>query len=134
MAVIDSATPDKPYRLVAAPARRFLNTSFTEMPSSIKKEQRPTALIHPDALKELGLTDGDEVTIGNDLGAVSVHAKSFDGVQTDVVIVEGIWPNRYFKDGVGINVLTSADRAYPNGGAVFHDTAVWMRPTADIAP
>ena len=134
MAVIDAATPEKPYRLVAAPARRFLNTSFTETPTSIKKEHRPTALIHPDTLENIGLTDGDEVTLGNDLGAVSVHAKSFDGVQADVVIVEGIWPNRYFKDGVGINALTSADRAYPNGGAVFHDTAVWMRPTADIAP
>jgi len=125
--VIDEATPDKPFRLVAAPARRFLNTSFTETPSSVKKEGRPTALIHPDAMVRLGLADDDEVVLGNDLGEVTVHAKSFDGVQPDVVVVEGIWPNRYFKNGLGINVLISADRAYPNGGAVFHDTAVWMR-------
>jgi hypothetical protein len=30
----DAPTPEKPYRLVAAPARQFLNTSFTEMPTS----------------------------------------------------------------------------------------------------
>jgi len=125
--VIDEVTPDKPFRLVAAPARRFLNTSFTETPSSVKKEGRPTALIHPDAMARLGLANDDEVILGNDLGEVTVHAKEFDGLQPDVVVVEGIWPNRYFKNGLGINVLISADRAYPNGGAVFHDTAVWMR-------
>ena len=127
MDVIDVATPDKPFRLVAAPARRFLNTSFTETPSSVKKEGRPTALIHPDAMKALGLSDDDEVMLGNELGEVVVHAKTFDGLQPDTVVVEGIWPNKHFKNGLGINVLISADRAYPNGGAVFHDTAVWMR-------
>jgi hypothetical protein len=44
-----------------------------------------------------------------------------------VVVVEGLWPNRSFDEGVGINVLTSADPGWPNGGAVFHDTAVWIR-------
>lgn len=127
MDVIDNATAEKPFRLVAAPARRFLNTSFTETPSSIRKEGRPTALIHPTAMTALGLADGDEVLLGNELGEVSVYAKAFDGLQDDTVVVEGIWPNKYFRNGIGINVLVSADRAYPNGGAVFHDTAVWMR-------
>ncbi len=127
MNVIDVATEDKPYRLVAAPARRFLNTSFTETPSSQKKEGRPTALIHPETMSSLGLKDDDEVVLGNDLGEVTVHAKTFDGLLPETVVVEGIWPNKHFKNGRGINVLISADRAYPNGGAVFHDTAVWMR-------
>ena len=39
----------------------------------------------------------------------------------------GIWPNRNFETGMGINALTSADPGWPNGGAVFHDTAVWIR-------
>ena len=33
-----------------------------------------------------------------------------------------------FEDGIGINKLTSPDPAPPNGGAVFHDTAVWLKP------
>ncbi|MDA0998360.1 MAG: molybdopterin oxidoreductase family protein [Proteobacteria bacterium] len=126
--VIDNATQDRPFRLVAAPARRFLNTSFTETPSSVKKEGRPTVLMHPDACQKLGIKDGDRVTLGNELGEVTLHARPFDGVLEDVVIVEGIWPNRYFENGIGINALISADRAYPNGGAVFHDTAIWVRP------
>ena len=125
--VIDNATDTKPYRLVAAPARRFLNTSFTQSPSSLKKEGEPAALIHPDTLDALDLVAGDDVMIGNDLGELIVKAVSFDGVQKRTVIVEGIWPNKFFKDKVGINTLISADRILPNGGAAFHDTAVWMR-------
>jgi hypothetical protein len=45
-----------------------------------------------------------------------------------VVVVESIWPNRAFEEGVGINALVSAERGLPNGGAVYHDTAVWLRP------
>lgn len=125
--VIDNATNEKPYRLVAAPARRFLNTSFTQSPSSLKKEGEPKALIHPKTLVSLGIDDGNDVMLGNDLGEVTVKAVAFDGLQEDTVVVEGIWPNKFFNTGVGINALVSAERALPNGGAAFHDTAVWMR-------
>ena len=51
----------------------------------------------------------------------------FDGLQPGVVVVEGIWPNdRFIEGGIGINVLTGADPGPPFGGAVFHDTAVWL--------
>ena len=56
-----------------------------------------------------------------------VHAKPFDGLQPGVVVVEGIWPNDGFIEGIGINVLTGADPGLPFGGAVFHDTAVWLK-------
>ena len=36
--VIDNATADKPFRMVAAPARTFLNSTFTETPSSQKRD------------------------------------------------------------------------------------------------
>ena len=56
-----------------------------------------------------------------------VVAKSFDGLQRGVIVVESIWPGDAFEDGVGINKLTSPEPAPPNGGAVFHDTAVWLK-------
>jgi anaerobic selenocysteine-containing dehydrogenase len=125
--VIDRATAEKPYRLVAAPARTFLNSTFTETPSSLKREQRPTVLIHPEDCKALGVAQGDRVRLGNERGEVIVHVAPREGQQSGVVVVEGIWPNRYFENGIGINSLTSADPGWPNGGAVFHDTAVWIR-------
>ena len=127
MDVIDNATAEKPFRLVAAPARTFLNSTFTETPSSVRREQRPTALIHPDDCAALGAAEGDCVELGNERGKVIVHVKPQGGQQRGVVIVEGIWPNKYFENGIGINALTSADPGWPKGGAAFHDTAVWIR-------
>ena len=57
-----------------------------------------------------------------------LHLRPFDGVQPDVVVVESIWPNAAFEEGLGINTLISADPGAPLGGAVFHDTAVWLKP------
>src|SRR5208282_1285490 len=48
MANIDPARPEAPFRLVTAPARQFLNSSFTELASGRKREVRPTVLIHSD--------------------------------------------------------------------------------------
>ena len=126
VAVTDDGDPERPFRLVAAPSRSFLNTSFNNTPSSIAREGRPTALVHPAALAALGMADGDRVRIGNQHGSVVVHARAFDGLQRRVVIVEGVWPNHAFEEGIGINLLTSADPGLPRGGAVFHDTSVWL--------
>ena len=128
VAVLDDGDPARPFRLVAAPSRSFLNTSFNNTPSSLAREGRPTALVHPEALARLGLGDGDRLRIGNAKGAVVVRARAFDGLQRRVVIVEGIWPNHAFEGGIGINLLTSADPGLPRGGAVFHDTSVWLEP------
>ena len=128
VAIIDDGDDDRPYRLVAAPSRSFLNTSFNNTPSGIAREGRPSALIHPATLARLGLADGERVRIGNKKGSVVVHARAFDGLQPRVVVAEGIWPNAAFEEGIGINLLTSADPGPPQGGAVYHDTSVWLRP------
>jgi anaerobic selenocysteine-containing dehydrogenase len=125
--VIDNPTPEKPFRLVAAPARGFLNSTFSETPTSLAREGRPTALLHPDDFVALGAAPGDTLVLGNERGEVRVAAETRGGQQRGVVVVEGIWPNERFENGIGINALTSADPGYPNGGAVFHDTAVWIR-------
>ena len=36
--VIENATSEHPFRLATSPARNFLNSTFTETPSSLKKE------------------------------------------------------------------------------------------------
>jgi len=137
---IDVATTDKPFRLVAAPSRQFLNTSFTETPTARKMEKQPSLKIHPDDGVRLGLSDGQKVSIGNELGEIALAVELFAGLQPGTVVCESLWPNCEFteaEDGqatdaskqpiLGINVLTSAEPGKPNGGAVFHDTAVWIK-------
>ena len=125
--VIEEATDEHPFRLVTAPARSFLNSTFSETPSSIAREKRPTVLIHPEDAKALGIADGGLARLGNTRGNVLLHAAWFDGVQRGVVVSEGLWQNAAFIEGIGINALTGADPAAPAGGAAFHDNAVWVK-------
>ncbi len=128
MDATEAATAEHPLRLVVPPARSFLNTTFTETPGSLEREGDPRALLHPGDLVALGIQEGDVVWIGNRRGQVSVPVRPAPDVQQGVVIVEGIWPNKAFGEGLGINQLIGADRVPPNGGSAFHDTAVWLRP------
>jgi len=126
--VIDKATSDKPFRMATSPARGFLNSSFTETQSSRKKEGRPSVMMSSADAAKLDLVDGQRVCIGNDRADTILHLKVSDVANPGVVIVESIWPNSDFETGIGINALTSAEPGSPVGGAVYHDTAVWVRP------
>ncbi len=125
--VMNPADDEHPFRLVAAPARQFLNTSFTETATSQRAEIRPCLMLHPDDAAALGVDDGDRVRVGNRLADILLHARRFDGLQRGVVVIESIWPNHAFIEGLGVNALISAEPGLPNGGAVYHDTAVWIR-------
>jgi anaerobic selenocysteine-containing dehydrogenase len=131
--VIDRADATHPYRLVTAPARNFLNTSFTATPTSLKREKRPTVMLHSEDAAVLGTEAGAVVRLGNKLGSLPIHVEIFDGLQPGTVIVEGVWPGKFFIEKIGINLLISAEAAKPNGGAVFHDTAVWIRPETETS-
>jgi anaerobic selenocysteine-containing dehydrogenase len=127
MAVIDDSDAEHPFRLVTGPSRHFLNSSFTETATSRRQAGRPTLRIaEPDAAR-LGIALGDRVRMGNRRGSLALHAEPFAGLPLGVVVVESIWPCSAFEEGIGINLLTSADPGPPLGGAVFHDTAVWVR-------
>jgi anaerobic selenocysteine-containing dehydrogenase len=129
--VIEEADAEYPFRLATSPARGFLNSTFTETPTSLGIEHRPEVMIHPDDAAELSILDGDEVRLGNRRGAVRLHAKLFAGVRRGVLIAESIWPNSAYPDGRGINTLTGADPVAPFGGAAFHDNKVWLRKLAN---
>ncbi len=126
--VIEAQTARMPFRLVTAPARNYLNSSFTETPTSIRREVRPTVKMHPDDMAEFGVGEGERVRLGNDRGTVVIHLEAHDGVRRGVVVVESVWPNAAFEEGIGINALTGADAVAPIGGGAFHDNAIWIRP------
>ena len=129
-AAVEEADAEHPFRLATSPARGFLNSTFTETPTSITSEKRPTVMIHPADAAGLSIADGDYVVLGNRRGEVRLHARLFDGVCRGVLIAESIWPNSAYADGCGINTLTGADPIAPYGGAAFHDNKVWVRKAA----
>jgi anaerobic selenocysteine-containing dehydrogenase len=99
MPATDEVTPAKPYRLVAAPARQFLNSSFTEMPTSVRREARPTALLEPATIAQRGLADGNPVRLGNERGSVLLYVRGRPGQHPTTIVVESIWPNRHWAEG-----------------------------------
>ena len=128
--VIEEADSEHPFRLATSPSRGFLNSTFTETPTSLAREQRPSVMIHPGDATPFGIADGDLVILGNTRGKVRLYAKLFDGVRRGVLIAESIWPNSAYADGRGINTLTGADSVAPFGGAAFHDNKVWLKKFA----
>jgi anaerobic selenocysteine-containing dehydrogenase len=135
--VIEEATEEHPFRLSTSPARQFLNSTFTETPTSLAKERRPEVMIHPLDAAPQGIADGDWVKLKNHRGEVFLRARYFDGVRRGVLIAEGIWPNAAHPYGRGINTLTGADQVAPYGGAAFHDNRVALEkaaPDAEPAP
>lgn len=127
---IEEANAEYPFRLATSPARTFLNSTFNETPSSRKREGRPSVLVHPDDLAQLGLADGDKVRVGSARGEVVLHAKSHAGQRRGVLIAEGIWPNDDHEGGKGINTLTGCDQPAPAAGGCFHDNRVWIASAA----
>ncbi len=134
MASIDDTSPALPFRLVTAPSRNYLNTSFPETPGSQRREGRPAVLMHAEDAARLGIGDGGKVRLGNARGEVVLHARVVGGMQPGVLVSESVWPSEAFEGRIGINALTSDDPGPPGGGAVFHDTAVWLRAEAMEMP
>ena len=122
--VVEKADDEHPFRLTTSPARSFLNSTFNNTKSSTQKEGAPFVMIHPDDAKPLDINEGDWVQLVNQRGAVTLKAGLRDTMQPGVVIAEGIWANSAYKDGRGINQLTSDAPIAPHGGAAFHDTHV----------
>jgi anaerobic selenocysteine-containing dehydrogenase len=129
---IEEADAEHPFRLATSPARNFLNSTFTETPTSLTRERRPEVMMHPDDAVKFGVGHGDKVVLGNRRGEVRIHVRLFEGVRRGVLIAESIWPNAAYEDGRGINTLTGADPIAPFGGAAFHDNRVWLKP-AEVA-
>ncbi len=122
----DNEDEQHPFRLITGPARNYLNSSFTETPTSRARENRPTAKLNPLDCDRLGVADGDRIRIGNARGDLLIHVERREGVRPGTAVVETAWPNAAYEEGIGINLLTSAEPAAPSGGAAFHDTAICL--------
>ena len=122
--LIENASKEYPFKLITAPAHNFLNSSFTEVLASRKIENMPKIKIHPEDMKRLNISDNEIVEIGNIRAKLKIHTEIFEGLLQGTVVVEGVWPNEYFIEGLGINALIGSDSPEPFGGAVFHDCII----------
>ena len=92
--VLESARSNTEFCLVTAPARHFLNSSFTETRTSRRLEGRPCVLIHSLDAAKLNIKDGSVCEIGNNRGKIIIHAKLFEGLKRGVLVVESLGQTR----------------------------------------
>ena len=108
-----------PYTVSLRAIRRNERTLNVYLPAEIAEPMQRLL----DAMREVQRDSEHEA----DVRLYPARPGYFFELQRGVVVIESIWPNAAFEEGIGVNALVSADPGPPLGGAVFHDTAVWMR-------
>jgi anaerobic selenocysteine-containing dehydrogenase len=123
-----------PLRFVTPAAHHFLNSSFADMPTMIRKQQRPTIELNEVDARERGIKSGDWVRAWNDRGEVYFVAEIKDTVAAGVACHLSLWWQRYSPNGWNCNALTSDAEADMGGGATFHTNLIQVEPAAKTLP
>jgi anaerobic selenocysteine-containing dehydrogenase len=118
--------PTGPYPLlfVTPPNHFFLNSTYANMPSNIRSEERPRLEIHPEDARARDILDGDAVRVFNARGAVQLEASLTEDVRPGVVVSRGLWWGRHSPGGHGVNATTPQRLADMGGGATFFSNLV----------
>jgi anaerobic selenocysteine-containing dehydrogenase len=126
------ASPDLarrfPLALLTPPARHFLNSTFANQPSLLRRERYPIVMIHPDDARDRRIADGTPARVFNDRGTFLATALVADAVRPGVVASPSIWWPKLSPGGRNSNAVTSQRLADMGGGATFYDVLV------DVAP
>jgi anaerobic selenocysteine-containing dehydrogenase len=121
---------DQPFRLMTAPARYGLNSSFRERDDLRRKEERALLQMNPADASAKGLADGDPAVAFNDLGEVMFTLRVTSGVPRGIVVAEGVWWLDQCLGARSVNALTSQRLTDQGGGSTFYDNTVDVRPAA----
>ena len=122
--LIETADAEQPFRLVTAPAHNYLNTSFTETATSIGKEARPVAKIHPSDAEVRGIRDSELVSLASRKGDITLKAKLTDRVQPGVVYTT------FHNPETGANVVTTEFSDWATNCPEYKVTAVQVAPAS----
>ena len=117
-----------PLRLLTAPGYFQAHTAYSGVAFLRRREGEPYCVLHPEEAAKRGLSDGAEVRLFNERGAVGLVLKISDEVMPGVVLVPGQRPDQETLGGT-VNMLC-ADRYTDLGeGATYQstflDVAAW---------
>jgi anaerobic selenocysteine-containing dehydrogenase len=114
--------------LITPPNHFFLNSSLAGVEELREREGRPELQISATDAAARGIADGALVRASNGRGAVELHARVTDAVQSGVVVSQGVWWPGRSRGGRGVNVTTPDREADMAGGAVFFTNKVEVQP------
>lgn len=113
-----------PLALLSPPAPGFLNTTFGNLPRTLRANPKPFLDINPADAEDRNVASGDRVRVFNARGSCALWARVTDRVRVGVVVAPAIWWQKLSPDGRNINHLTSQAVTDLGGGATFYDCLV----------
>lgn len=113
-----------PIQLVTPAAHHFLNSSFADMPTMLRKQLRPTIELNEVDARERGIRQGDWVRAFNERGDAYFVADVKNSVAAGVACHVSLWWNSYSPLGWNCNSLTSEAESDMGNGATFHTNLV----------
>jgi anaerobic selenocysteine-containing dehydrogenase len=116
-----------PLRLLTAPGYFQAHTAFSGVGFLRGREGKPFCILHPEDAAKRGLTQGDEVRLFNDRGAIGLMLQVNDDIQPGVILVPGQRPTSEAVSGT-INMLCSDRYTDMGEGATYQST--WL----DVGP
>ncbi|MCE2520349.1 MAG: molybdopterin-dependent oxidoreductase [Alphaproteobacteria bacterium] len=102
-AVADPPPEDGRFRLLSPAGRWLMNSSYGNDPRIGELLGSPTVTLHPDDAATCGVSTGDEVSLSNDAGSLTLIAVVSDAVPSGVLLTDkSRWPG---PGGTNINSL-----------------------------
>ena len=117
-------TEQFPLAMISPPARNFLNSTFANVGSLQRMEQRPLLEIHPDDAALRGIGDGDQIRVFNNRGEHVCHASVNGRARKGVVAGLGIWWRKQGLNGTNVNELTHQQLTDIGRAPCFYDCVV----------
>lgn len=115
----------RPLRLLTLPGHFQHHTAFAGVASLRRRQGTPACVLHPHDAAARGVSDGDPVQLGNELGSVAFTARVSDDTQPGVVAVEGSRRSADHPGSAGpLNLLTSDVLSDLGEGATYQSTWV----------
>ncbi len=112
-----------PLAIISPPSHNFMNSSFANLPGSLKLEKEPYLDIHFDDAGVRGIKNGDMVRIFNDRGFFTARARVSDRARSGLVVALSVWWKK-MTDGTNANDVTSQRLADFGAAATFYDALV----------
>lgn len=120
-------TIDYPLAMISPPARNFLNSTFANVASLARMEERPLLEMHPDDAAARGITDGDKLRVFNARGEHVCHASLNGRARQGLVVGLGIWWRKQGANGTNVNELTHQKLTDIGRAPCFYDCAVQVQ-------
>lgn len=123
-------TAAHPLAMISPPARNFLNSTFANVASLARMEERPLLELHPEDAAARGIADGDRLRVFNARGSHVCHAAVNGRARPGVVVGLGIWWRKQGANGTNVNELTHQQLTDIGRAPCFYDCAVQVERMA----